>query len=419
MASKPNQKKPAKKGMCNLYLTKLSVASTIRPDNVLFKGPTSSTASRAANNDARVQSESQSSRCQNEDSLVGYIQDVSPSKLSAKGATYFSFSIQNKDKVSKAICFSPEKWKLVESKAESCTPCKLSKYRKSNKDGDENVVWVNQNTRIDDAPDTIVNFPYTKIRADAAPSTSVEDLKDVKVNQLVTLQGQVVFASNTVEEVGTKKEYKKREGYFVDHTGSIAFTVWNESIQLVQDGAYYEAQNLRLRQYNSEKYVSSTLTSVFKKLANTQQAIPQSIIEDARKKASSQAKEVVCDDIQSVDIIHYYSCVACSKRVQSLPDSVMIKCDYCRVRFLLKKSKRTTTARICIRASDNQPQWFSLFPTALEEIIAKYGGDNACLPLETLDQIDDEKLSEIILVAQGMKLIVNNSSNNVNNVKFV
>lgn len=351
---------------------------------------------------------------QGEDGLIGYIHDVSPTKLSAKGATYFSFSIQNKNQVSKAICFSPEKRKLVQSKAESCSPCKLTKYNRSDKQGDQNVVWINRNTRIDDAPDTIVDFPYTKIAVDVPTSTSVADLGDVKVNQLITLTGQVIFEGSTVEEVGKKKCYKKREGYFVDHTGSIPFTVWNETIQLLEDGAYYEADNVRLRQYNSEKYVSSTTTSVFKNLAVPPQTIPDKIVADAKKKASqSQTKEIPCDDIQSVNILQFYSCVGCSKRVQSRPDSVMTKCDNCQVRFLLAKSQKSITARICIKATDDQLQWFSLFPPALEEIVAKYAND----PFARLETLDEEKLSEIILLASGMKLIVNNS-NVVNNVKF-
>lgn len=350
--------------------------------------------------------------------LVGYIHEVSPTKVSAKGSTYFSFYIQDKERVSKAICFSPEKHKLVQSKAESCTPCKLTKYNKnSNKDTDDNVVWVNKNTRIDDAPDTLVDFPYEKIEVEVPTLTSVQDLRDVKVNQLVTLQGKVIFGTNTPEKVGSKG-YTKLDGFFIDQSGTVPLTIWNETIQLLEEGTYYEAQNVRLRQYNSEKYITSTPTSVFKQLSGSQPAISEEIVKAATTKATmSQPQEVLCHDIQSVEIIQYYSCVTCAKRVQSRPDSLMAKCDNCRMRFLLEKSKKIITARISTKTAQEQLEWYSLFPSALEDIINNYNNTNSCQ--KKLETLDEEKLSEIILLAAGMKLVVNNSNNTVNNIKFV
>ena len=60
---------------------------------------------------------------------VDYLHNISPVKVSAKGSEYFSFTIQEKEKKMKALCFSPRKRRSnVESKAESGTPCKLTKF---------------------------------------------------------------------------------------------------------------------------------------------------------------------------------------------------------------------------------------------------------------------------------------------------
>ena len=70
-------------------------------------------------------------------------------KVSAKGSEYFSFTIQEKENKIKALCFSPIKHKSsVESKAESGTQCKLTKF--SVHTTEEDVMWVNAATQIND-----------------------------------------------------------------------------------------------------------------------------------------------------------------------------------------------------------------------------------------------------------------------------
>lgn len=102
-----------------------------------------------------------------------------------------------------------------------------------------------------------------------------------------------------------------------------------------------------------------------------------------------------------INILQYYSCVSCSKRLQTSPDSVMTKCDNCQVRFLLANSTKTITARICIKAADEQLQWFLLSHSALEDIVANHANN----PFVHLESFDDEKLSEIILLTSSMKLL--------------
>ena len=53
---------------------------------------------------AYVESVDKSSKCP---AIVGYIHDASPNQISKKGSPYFSFFIQEKQKVRKAICFPP------------------------------------------------------------------------------------------------------------------------------------------------------------------------------------------------------------------------------------------------------------------------------------------------------------------------
>ena len=124
--------------------------------------------------------------------ILGYIQDVGPTKFSAKNSEYFTFVVQQKDSSIKAVCFSPKKHKnIVEQKAETCSPCKVTKY--AFKRNEEDAIWVREDIEIDDADETQVDFSYEKIENDLTALTNTSELKETKVYQLVTVRGMILL----------------------------------------------------------------------------------------------------------------------------------------------------------------------------------------------------------------------------------
>ena len=83
----------------------------------------------------------------------------------------------------------------------------------------------------------------------------------------------------------------------------------------------------------------------------------------------------------------------------------------CRSRFLIKNSTKTTTARISIKKTD-QTIWYSLFTSTLQAIIEKYNKDNN--ESETIEEIDDDKLCQVILTTTGIKLRVSSTNTALN-----
>ena len=64
----------------------------------------------------------------------GYIVNVSPLKLSKVKRSYFEFEIQNSTNQSRAVCFSPEKQRRIESIAkdeDQNIGCELVNFKKS------------------------------------------------------------------------------------------------------------------------------------------------------------------------------------------------------------------------------------------------------------------------------------------------
>ena len=75
-----------------------------------------------------------------------------PSKYLRRDPTTSRSWYKKKNAQSKRFALHRKKQKAtVETKAESSTPCKITKF--SNHPTEENVVWINHNTQIDDAPE--------------------------------------------------------------------------------------------------------------------------------------------------------------------------------------------------------------------------------------------------------------------------
>ena len=163
----------------------------------------------------------------------------------------------------------------------------------------------------------------------------------------------------------SKTDLIEREGSFVNEFGNIPITLWNEQIESTEEG-FYEIHNIRLRQFKGAKHLSSVRDTVFNKLTENLPEISEKQIK--RAKDELKTNEITCDNIQSVDIMVFYNCVTCSKKVQFRQNSPMLRCMNCNSRFLIKNSTKTTTACISVKEGD-QTTWYSLFTSILKGLL--------------------------------------------------
>ena len=194
----------------------------------------------------------------------------------------------------------------------------------------------------------------------------------------------------------------------MDEFGNIPITIWNEQIESTEEG-FYEIHNIHLRQFKGVKYLSSAIDTVFNKLTENLPDISEQQIKHVEDELKTN--EVTCDNIQSIEIMVFYNCVTCSKKVQFQQNSPMLRCMNCQSRFLIKK---TMTARISVKEGD-QTTWYSLFTSTLKGVVEKYNKDNN--EADTIEEIDEDKLCEVILTTKGIKLSVI-STNTVLSISF-
>lgn len=167
-----------------------------------------------------------------------------------------------------------------------------------------------------------------------------------------------------------------------------------------------------MKKFSGNLYLSSTTATKIQQIS-----VEKAVAEEAIQEAAGRLKthEIVCDDIQTAEVLKYYSCINCMKKVPFRQDSPMLKCAHCQSRFLVKKSTKSTTVRIYLKV-DKENKWYTLFSSCLQEIIEKYNKDNNCC--ENLDEIDEDKLCEIILESEGQMKLTVNFSDNVKAVRF-
>ena len=196
------------------------------------------------------------------------------------------------------MCFSPKKHKAnVVSKVESGLPCKLTKF--SFHETEDNVIWVNTATQINDALEATVDF-CREPNDNETTVVNTKDLDDIQVYQSITVRGMVLFGDNKAEPVPNKTDLIKKDGSFVDEFGTMPITIWNKQIETVEEG-FYEIKNIRLQQFKGEKYISTVTGTVFNKLNENLPRISQQKIKDPKEKLKT--KEITSDNIQSVDSV--------------------------------------------------------------------------------------------------------------------
>lgn len=278
------------------------------------------------------------------------------------------------------------------------------------------VIWENKNTEIDDAQDTEVDFSFRKIENETAAITTTKDFTEMKVNQLVTIHGLLLFGEKTPEQLPNRPNLTKLEISLVDDHGSIPLTLWNEQIKTAQDGHHYEIQNIRVRQYNGQKYLSCTTETTF--LLSTQQLgqlQPQAVqqAKEALKRQLQEAK-VLCDHVLTAEILNYFTCINCKKKVQSRQESPVLKCTNCNCHFLNDRSTKNMAARISVER-DGKTSWYTMFTPSIQAIVDHVSTNTA--DKKSLDQMDEVELSRIILLSKGLKFTIT-PANVIANVTF-
>lgn len=132
---------------------------------------------------------------------------------------------------------------------------------------------------------------------------------------------------------------KKQEVTVADATGAIKVTLWEKSIDLLEEDKSYELKNFTVRMYKHEKYLSIPKEGYeIKQIEDI-----ADVVEDDLPDNSTTISNV---KILGASINLYSECVACNSKVAPSADSGISKCTKCDLEQLTTSCSNQTSATL-------------------------------------------------------------------------
>ena len=327
--------------------------------------------------------------------IVGYIHNLSPVKMGRK-VEYCDFELQLQDERVNAICFSKAKRNLLEKNATNLSPIKITNFLEGEPHGEASTsrrqIKINDMTKIQELSANEYDFQYQE-----SPASKKLNLKTilscVEPMQMVgTVEGKVT-KEGTLRTVG-KNSLKMMKSVINDATEMMTLLLWQGDIKKVETGKVYRISNVRVRNQDGGKILSSTPTSTFVVIKDD---TLDKLDEKNAKSMLDELDDFYRIDINSIDSVEavdkFLSCVHCSKKLQSCTKGKIVKCDRCSHRMRIADCAASISIRIRVSFDENESVSLTLFNDVIETVV----------PNAT--DLDDDALSEKLLDLKKMTII--------------
>ena len=334
------------------------------------------------------------SNANNSKELNCYIHAVSPVKKGAlSGKEYFSCTLQKKDGVMRAVCFSPEKQDNVLQLGKSKSPVKIKNFQTKIYQGKPEIV-MSKYTKITTLSKEDVNFNYSFIGSENIPTTTISALEKFGKDQLVNLKAEVTEISGT-KKVNTQfqGQLTKQEVTIRDTTSYIRLVLWEQYVDTLKAGTTYMFNNLRLKVTNRDRYLNTAKTKTF--LFDETTPFEQALVEVDKGHLVMTTSDV-CGKIVGVQSITKRSCCSsCGKSLQEIPGRKIVQCSNENCKLL--QNIESCDTRWCVRVLFKNAQLpstkirLTIFNRNVEELLNIIGK-----PFDLQTATEDELVNHIL-----------------------
>ena len=255
--------------------------------------------------------------------IEGYVHSVSEIKNPSSGNRYFDFQIQEKEQVSRVVCFSPDKQKRLKDQEKSKTPVRLFTVspQKSRFQPDVEEYKLYNFSQLQDAKN--LSFRWNDVKQKTTKDHSIQHiLEQSTVGDIVSVKAQVISKGQTtiVTSRSTGKDVKKCELVVSDGTAAIAATVREDVIETVEEGQTYVFGDVRVGYFN-KTYLQCAQSSTIS-LCKEEIEISEAMLLEAEKlKPKETESEEIVGRILTADISKLYICVNCNGRIPGEDDN--------------------------------------------------------------------------------------------------
>ena len=196
----------------------------------------------------------------------GFVQHVIPRKTSRKGNPYYTFQLQTSpEKIEKIVGYSSAKYEALQRFQECRSPIKIKRLNAS-----DNASILNHESVVTKLNQYDINFKYRQVeRTEDSNIPTVSSL--VKISELnecevamgtfFSVNAKLIVGDEPMKMVRTrygKESEVKEDCWLEDESGSISFHIWDDLFKILKGDTSYYFENLQLKKFKAEKYLSST-----------------------------------------------------------------------------------------------------------------------------------------------------------------
>ena len=354
----------------------------------------------------------------NQTRLKGYIHDVSPTKKSrVKAFPYFVFSLQVDQSLKRrGVCYDISKQKTLKTFQDSREPVALHNVtlKRSAHNLEEDDIIVNKRSRVNAANNNDIPFEYAEPEPEIPQQfTNIQDITSLEENELTSVKGILALRTDCVQQVPMKDGFllpMLERCAISDHTGITRLTLWGNAIDEVVNLKCYTITDLRVKVFNSRKYLTSTPATKFTIAEDTYDPPSEEAFSALFNAATMLVPKILLADSYKT----WLSCVKCAKQVSDITSSseTLIKCNNCSTVQPVSSCHTKGSVRIYVQECDAAgPIWLKVFTPTLQKMLQQVSS------AVTLQSPEEEVYTKLFLL-ENFSVDFNEQSFIVEDVRF-
>ena len=308
------------------------------------------------------------SRSTEQESLIGYVQNLSPLKRNRKNPLdYASMTLQTASGNREVLLYSPPKRSLLLENEKSRRPIKVSCLTSTH---DRKKLIINDMIKVSFPDSSEYSFQFEDVHLTTPdPMTILQVVKKSDEWNLVTLKGKVVTVKDPVI-VGERK-LKLAEAVFADANGSIALDIWEAMIDTIKEGNCYCLSNVQVRLWSGKKKLSTsfrtTVSSITDETATVN--ISPSFVGGEQKSIVPESVTSNAKIFSIKKVERFLKCLNCKKKIIQVSSSSVVHCDRCGHTMKSVRCSIGFCARVLVDTDEGSCITLKLFEDVLQKVI--------------------------------------------------
>ncbi|CAB4011402.1 Hypothetical predicted protein [Paramuricea clavata] len=304
-----------------------------------------------------------------------YVHAVSPVKTAtSNNRKYFNCTIQSEEKVTRAVCFSPDKHSQLKTLQQTKSPIKIENFGHARNDENGDML-IHKFTKIVPIDATTISFPYSD-NLTASGIIPISSIANLAVEQLVSVKAEVAHLSGVkILQTQHQGTLKKQEVIIRDTTSSIKLTLWGNNVDTLALNDTYILKNLQVKSFNDTKFLN---TAKGEECVHEESTPFEQACVSIDNITDFAEKTIFAKVLGIHQVTRSLSCVSCNKKVVPNPDDDSLgACESCYLKQLTETCNVKWYLRILVQplTEPNRKLHLTLFNQHVTELLALVNTD--------------------------------------------